>query len=114
MNKLFVCLDLSLKDYKISIIDQNRTEVVKPFSVTNDQNGADILIDTILRCCKALAVDTLVSSALNLLRCMAGIYSIYWLIPLSLRLITSILFALTPSSLKTSRNPWAISLKTTG
>ena len=59
VNKLFVGLDLSLKDYKVSIIDQNGVEVVKPFSVTNDQNGADILIDTILRCCKALAVDTL-------------------------------------------------------
>jgi hypothetical protein len=59
VNKLFVGLDLSLKDYKVSIIDQNGAEVVKTFSVINDQVGADILIDTILRCCKALAVDTL-------------------------------------------------------
>ena len=102
VNKLFVGLDLSLKDYKVSIIDQNGAEVVKTFSVINDQVGADILIDTILRCCKALAVDTLVSSALNLLRCMAGIYSIYWLIP-SAYALSPPYYLLTPSSLKTSK-----------
>ncbi len=58
VNKLFVGLDLSLKDYKVSIIDQDGAETVKPFIATNDQNGAEVLIETILKCCKALAVDT--------------------------------------------------------
>lgn len=58
MNKLFIGLDLSLKDYKVSIIDQDGAEAVRPFMVTNDQHGAQVLVQTILDCCKALAVDT--------------------------------------------------------
>ena len=104
MNKLFVGLDLSLKDYKVSIIDQNGAEVVKTFSVINDQVGADILIDTILRCCKALAVDTLF---IGLESTSVYGWHIQHLLADSpqLKPYHLTLFALTPNSLKTSRNP---------
>mgnify|MGYP000962524769 FL=1 len=58
MNKLYVGLDLSLKDFKVSIIDQDGTVVSKPFAATNDLYGAQALIDTIEDCCKRLSAST--------------------------------------------------------
>lgn len=58
MNKLYVGLDLSLKDFKVSIIDQEGAVVTKPFAATNDLYGAQALIDTIEGCCKRFNAST--------------------------------------------------------
>lgn len=58
MNKLCVGLDLSLKDFKVSIIDQEGAVVTKPFAATNDLYGAQALIDTIEGCCKRYNAST--------------------------------------------------------
>lgn len=58
MNKLYVGLDLSLKDFKISIIDQDGAVVTKPFAATNDLYGAQALIDTIEGCCRRFNAST--------------------------------------------------------
>ena len=58
MNKLYVGLDLSLKDFKVSIIDQDGAVVTKPFAATNDLYGAQVLIDTIEGCCRRFNAST--------------------------------------------------------
>lgn len=58
MNKLYVGLDLSLKDFKVSMIDQDGAETTRPFAATNDMHGAQVLIETITDCCKRLDVST--------------------------------------------------------
>ncbi len=58
MNKLYVGLDLSLKDFKVSIIDQEGVVATKPFAATNDLYGSQVLIEAIEDCCKRLDVST--------------------------------------------------------
>lgn len=58
MNKLYVGLDLSLKDFKVSIIDQEGVVAIKPFAATNDLYGAEVLIDAIEDCCRRLSAST--------------------------------------------------------
>jgi len=58
MNNLYVGLDLSLKDFKVSIIDQDGAVVTKPFAATNDLYGAQVLIDTIEGCCRRFNAST--------------------------------------------------------
>ena len=58
MNKLYVGLDLSLKDFKVSIIDQEGVVAIKPFAATNDLYGAEFLIDAIEDCCRRLSAST--------------------------------------------------------
>ncbi len=58
MNKLYIGLDLSLKDFKVSMIDQEGTEATKHFAATNDLYGTQVLVDTIVDCCKRLSAST--------------------------------------------------------
>lgn len=58
MNKLYVGIDLSLKDFKVSIIDQEGAAAAKNFAATNDLYGAQVLVETIVVCCERLSAST--------------------------------------------------------
>jgi len=59
MNKLFVGIDVSLEDHKVSIIDIEGNDATKPFVITNDQPGAELLQSKILECAKPLNIQKL-------------------------------------------------------
>lgn len=59
MVKLFVGLDISIKDYKAVILDQEGNNAIRPFSFDNNQPGASELCEAILQCCKKLSVEKL-------------------------------------------------------
>lgn len=57
MKKLFIGIDVSLDDHKVSIIDQEGDDAIKPFVILNNQPGAEILEAKILECCKNHNID---------------------------------------------------------
>jgi len=59
MNKLFVGIDVSLNDHKVSILDLEGNDATKPFAITNNQPGAKLLEAKILECCTALKIHKL-------------------------------------------------------
>lgn len=52
MNKIFVGLDISKLDYKISVIDQEGHSVIAPFAVDNNESGSYELVDKIIVACR--------------------------------------------------------------
>lgn len=52
MNKLFVGLDISQLDYKVSIIDMDGANLIAPFAVDNNEPGSNELVDKLLATCK--------------------------------------------------------------
>ena len=51
MNRILVGLDMSLKDMKAHIEDQDGKETTKPFAVDNNIPGANILVKQIVDSC---------------------------------------------------------------
>ena len=58
INKLYVGIDLSLKDFKVSLIDQDGVDAARPFEATNDLYGSEVLVNTIKSCCERLEAHT--------------------------------------------------------
>ena len=57
MNKLFIGIDVSLDDHKVSIIDCEGTDATKPFAIYNNRPGAEILQSKLLECCNRLNIQ---------------------------------------------------------
>ena len=59
MRKLFVGLDISQLDYKVSIIDQEGDNPIAPFAVDNNEPGSNKLVDKLLAVCKKTNTQTI-------------------------------------------------------
>lgn len=57
VKKLFIGIDVSLDDHKVSILDQEGEDATKPFVILNNQPGAETLECKILECCNNLSID---------------------------------------------------------
>ena len=93
MNKLYVGLDLSLKDFKVSL-STRRCCSTKPFAATNDLYGSQVLIEAIESCCRRLDAST-VFIGFESTSYTDGTYSTFWPILRPLSPIIRISFALT-------------------
>jgi len=56
MNKLYIGMDVSQKDVKVYILDQEGNEVVKRFAVDNNPPGAETIASRVLECCRKLDI----------------------------------------------------------
>jgi transposase len=56
MNKLYVGMDISQKDVKVQILDQDGNEAAKRFVVDNNPLGAETIASRILECCRKLDI----------------------------------------------------------
>lgn len=57
MNKLFIGMDVSQKDVKVYILDQDGDEAIKRFAVDNNPLGAETIANKILDCCHRLSIN---------------------------------------------------------
>jgi len=57
MNKLNVGMDVSQKDAKVYILDQDGNEATKRFAVDNNPAGAETIASKILECCRKFSTD---------------------------------------------------------
>jgi len=57
MNKLYIGMDISQKDIKVYILNQEGDEVTKRFAVDNNLIGAETIASTIIECGKHLSTD---------------------------------------------------------
>lgn len=57
MNKLNVGMDVSQKDVKVYILDQDGNEATKRFAVDNNPIGAETIATNILECCRKFSID---------------------------------------------------------
>ena len=51
MNKLYVGMDVSQDDVKVYILDQEGNEATQRFCVDNNPQGAETIVNNILKCC---------------------------------------------------------------
>ena len=57
MNKLYVGMDVSQDDVKVYILDQEGNEATQRFCVDNNPQGAETIVNNILKCCHSLSIN---------------------------------------------------------
>jgi transposase len=57
VNKLYIGMDVSQNDVKVYILDQEGNEATQRFCVDNNPQGAETIVNNILKCCHSLSIN---------------------------------------------------------